>query len=48
MMKVMTWSSKVVYQVKCKGFSDFKGIDKTTNNELQDIINLTNCNNKLN
>ena len=41
----MTWSSKVVYQVKCKGFSDFEGIDKTTNNELQDIINSTKTKN---
>ncbi len=38
-------SSKVVYQVKCKGFFDFKGIAKTTNNELQDIINSTKTKN---
>ncbi|GFZ30099.1 hypothetical protein CSC2_06250 [Clostridium zeae] len=34
-----------IIQVKCKGFSDFKGIAATTNNELQDIINCTKTKN---
>lgn len=34
-----------IIQVKCKGFSDFKGIATTTNNELQDIINCTKTKN---
>jgi ATP-dependent DNA helicase RecQ len=32
-------------QVKCKGFSGFKSIDKTTNNELNTIINSTKTKN---